>query len=382
MKKATRGKTPRPAAGRSAGFVPPYPPSWVDRLTAWVDRLPGPVWAYYAALAVVLCLATLGVQWGAGTYPVGTVRRSLIVGALISPYALALITFLDRSALAAMKTFRPAMRGDQGTFRHLTYILTTIPPRQAATGSLLVLLGGLSLVAAASVLVPIPEAASRLASLSLVERLAAGFRTIFEVGPAPASYLLTASVLILNWWTGGALVVHTIRRLGLVARIYRTYTNVDLFRQRPLYALSLLTAQTTVGGLLLVYVLASVPAYLSQPIGLVMVLLIVGLGLSSFAIPLVGVHRVLVQEKESKQESIADRLQVAGAELHDRIDRGHYRGMDELNKAIGGLEIEHRMVNAMPTWPWLPETFRTVLVAVFLPIMLWLMQYLLQKVLG
>lgn len=30
----------------------PYPPSWLDRLTAWVDRLPGPYWAYYFGLVL------------------------------------------------------------------------------------------------------------------------------------------------------------------------------------------------------------------------------------------------------------------------------------------------------------------------------------------
>ena len=27
----------------------PYPPSWVDRLMAWIDRLPGPPWLFYLA---------------------------------------------------------------------------------------------------------------------------------------------------------------------------------------------------------------------------------------------------------------------------------------------------------------------------------------------
>jgi hypothetical protein len=28
----------------------PYAPSWIDRLTAWVERLPGPSWLYYLGL--------------------------------------------------------------------------------------------------------------------------------------------------------------------------------------------------------------------------------------------------------------------------------------------------------------------------------------------
>ena len=38
-KRATKA---RATTGISSAFVPPYPPSWFDRLTGWVDRLPGP----------------------------------------------------------------------------------------------------------------------------------------------------------------------------------------------------------------------------------------------------------------------------------------------------------------------------------------------------
>jgi hypothetical protein len=30
----------------AGGAVLPYAPSWVDRMTDWVDRLPGPSWVF------------------------------------------------------------------------------------------------------------------------------------------------------------------------------------------------------------------------------------------------------------------------------------------------------------------------------------------------
>ena len=104
--------------------------------------------------------------------------------------------------------------------------------------------------------------------------------------------------------------------------------------------------------------------------------------LASFALPMVGVHHVLAGEKERLLEGIADRLHSAGDELHRRIDAGKYKGMDELNKALAGLEIERNMIVAMPTWPWHPETLRTLLAALLLPLVVWLTQILLQRVLG
>ena len=358
-------------------FVPPYAPSWVDRFTDWVDRLPGPPWAYYLAWAVVFFLLITGVQWSAGTYPVGTLKGSHAIAAFITPYAIGLIHYLDRIAGPAMQVFRPAMRGDESLHQHLTYVLTTLPPRSALTAGLALLIAGMIVAAGAAFLQP-----SAAAGSDAWMRLEVGFRILFEVGATPASYIVTLGFLVLNWWVGGTLVLHTVRRLSLVPRIYRRHTNVDLFRQGPLYALSRLTAQTMIGDLILLYALASVRTYISQPLGGGTITVFTTLALASFALPLVGVHRVLAGEKERLLEGIADRLHDAGQELHRRIQAGRYRGMDELNKALAGLEIQRNMIAAIPTWPWHPETLRTLLAALLLPLIVWLIQSVLQRLLG
>ncbi len=43
----------RRIANAPAAMPAPNPPSWVDRLEAWVDHLPGPAWLYYPGAAVV-----------------------------------------------------------------------------------------------------------------------------------------------------------------------------------------------------------------------------------------------------------------------------------------------------------------------------------------
>jgi len=107
--KRQRSSHPGPA---TPAFVPPYAASWVDRSTAWIDRLSGPAWAYYLVWGVVMYLLISAVQWSAGTYPLGTFSRVHAVGAFLAPYAIGLIHYLDRSARTAMKSFRPALRGD------------------------------------------------------------------------------------------------------------------------------------------------------------------------------------------------------------------------------------------------------------------------------
>lgn len=354
-------------------FVPPYPPSWIDRLTAWVDRKPGPSWAYYLAWGIVTYLVISAVQWDAATYPAGTFSRVHTVGAFLAAYAVGLIHYLDRSASAAMMTFRPALRGDDLLAAHLTYRLTAIPARLAlAVGFLSVIVGLVVAGGAALLLRPVAGPLG----------FAQGFQALFQIGPTPLSYTVTIVVLVMNWWAGGTLALHTIRRLTLVARIYRHHTTVDVLKQGPLYALSRLSAQTTIGATLVVYGLASIPVYVKQSVGALTLTVIILLAVASFALPLVGVHNVLASEKERLLEAIADRLHTAGAELHHRIDASAYRGMDELHRALAGLEIERNMIGAMPTWPWQPETLRTLLAALLLPLAVWLTQYILQKVLG
>ena len=380
---STRTRSHPPASGQRSVFAPPYYPSWVDRFTAFVDRLPGPPWAFYLGLGLTLLVVSVAAQWTAGTYSFEVVSRSHLIGAFLTPYALGMMHYLDRVAVTAIKSFRPALRGGEAVFQRLAYIFTTLPPRLAFSAGLLITLGGLALALGAAYFLPVSSSLSPVEggrdALSTLNR---GFVALFAVGPSPAAYGVTAALLVLNWWTGGALVLHTVRRLFLVARIYRRHTNVDLFRQAPLYALSRLTALTTIGSVLVVYGIATVPSYMATPFGGVTVALIVILAFASFTLPLVGIHRALAGEKDRLLEDISDRLRSAGDELHLRIDRKAYKGMDDLHKAMAGLEIERNMIGAMPTWPWQPDTLRTLLIALLLPVAVWVVQALLQRVLG
>ena len=377
MKAATRRSSKRPPA-----FVAPYPPGGVDRFTAWVARVPAGPWAFYLGGGLLLFVLATGVHWAAGTYPVGHLSRQHAIGAFLAPYAIGLIDYLDRSAALAMKSFAPALRGGGDSYQRLTYILTTFPPRFALVGGLAGLAAGLMLVLGAALLVPLPaDVAGSGSGRDLLALLSLGFAALFEIGRTPASYVATIAFLTLNWWAGGILALHTIRRLFLVARIYARHTEVNLFKQGPLYALSRLTAQTTIGAVLVVYAIASVPSYMTQPVGGITVALIALLAAASFLLPLLRVHSILGSEKERLLDGIANRLHNAGEELHRRIDLGTYRGMDERHKALAGLEIERNMIASMPTWPWQPETLRWVLAAMILPVLIWVIQLLLQRAL-
>ena len=70
------------------------------------------------------------------------------------------------------------------------------------------------------------------------------------------------------------------------------------------------------------------------------------------------------------------------AELHRRLDQAKITGMDDLHKALASLDLERAHLSRVPTWPWQPETLRGLVAALALPIVIWLIQYGLGRLLG
>ena len=114
---------------RNGDELQPYAPSWVDRFTDWVARLPGPSWPYYLGIGLVLFAVQTAVLWSEGAYPVGTFipAHGFIAGMM--PFFMALLRYLDDKADAALTSLRPALKASEKECIHLRYQLTTLPAR-------------------------------------------------------------------------------------------------------------------------------------------------------------------------------------------------------------------------------------------------------------
>ena len=121
-----------PNAGQA---LRPYPPSWVDHLTARVARLPLPAPIVYvlAGLAAMLLFALNDFLNGLGF--LAALRPFHIVFAVEPIYAIALIWFLDKQATQALEKIRPLLSCSQADYEVLRYRLTTIPPRATLAAS-------------------------------------------------------------------------------------------------------------------------------------------------------------------------------------------------------------------------------------------------------
>lgn len=354
-----------PNEKQSTGRVsppPPYAPGWINRLNAWVDRLPGPSWSFYLGLALVLMLVLALVPWIEGALSLGTLLPAQLFMPAMIILLLAMPHYLDNRSESALAAMRPILKANEEEYSRLRYEITTLPAwptllASLATVILILLLGAIG---------------GRESSLE-------------AFAPWPVSGNLVYLVYLIGFWNFGAFAYHTIHQLRVIHRIYIRHTRVNLFRLRPLYAFSSITALTAVTLAIITYGWQVLNPEGLQSLDMTtigLVFLITALALAAFVWPLLGIHRLLVEEKGRLQDECSDRLEAAIAELHRRLDGGELEGMAELNVALANLEIEHGALDRIPTWPWQPETPRLLITALALPLGLWILQYILQLLLG
>jgi hypothetical protein len=334
-----------------------YPPSWVDRLTDAVRRLPGPSLFYYLGAWLVLLALELGIKWADGTYPIGTVFPFHIVLTLNAVYVVALMHYLDNMAERALAHFRPAISVSDTEYARLRYELTTLPARPTLVASA---------IGAAWITIFLIVFAGNLLGEA-------------KVFTSPVATVLDVALLLIIWWSNGALVYHTIHQLQLVSRIY-SLARVNLFRLGPLYAFSALTARTAVGWLFITYAfIGSLPGLVNNAAVIGSVLGLTLLAVITFALPLLGIHGMLEAEKHRLLDEAGAQLELSILETHGHLDEHALDHVPALKTAMEYLLAEKEMLAKLPTWPWQPGTIGGLGAALILPIVLWAIQHVLER---
>jgi hypothetical protein len=330
----------------AAPFLVPYPPSWFDRLTHWIDQLPGSfVWPYLVVCLALLVLAAALLALEGETLSVGT-----LFAHSVPFYGFWLLHHLDHRAAVSLEEYRSAFTGDETALYDVRCRMTTLPARPALLVTLI--------AAALGVGISIPWGFG--AYFSLLDRLQ------FYASMAFA----------------GLYIYHSIRQLRLVRQLYATRTRVDLHNVSPLYAFSTLSAHTAIGGLLIIS-----GAVLITPEGLVGPFLPAAalfslMAVLAFLLPLMGLHRRLANAKDEELGEISRRWQLCIGEVYRRIDDGDLAAADHVNTTLSALERARTVVERVPTWPWRPDTLRGVMAALVLPVFLRLVQVGLERLLG
>jgi hypothetical protein len=94
-----------------------------------------------------------------------------------------------------------------------------------------------------------------------------------------------------------------------------------------------------------------------------------------FVWPLWGVHRLMQMEKGRALQETDLRFEAVLAKFNQLIDDDDYADAEALNGTIASMEIQHRRISSIPTWPWRPEVARIVLTAIASPLILMIVQY-------
>jgi hypothetical protein len=335
----------------------PYRPSWVDQLSAWVDRLSVPQWLCYLGLWLALVLLYSAVKWWDGAYPVGTFHRFHLLLTGTSVYAVALMHYLDHRARVALATFRPVLTLDVEGSAALLYRLTTLPARPTFW---------------VTILIGLWRGPYFLYHPDLFAQLKLGTSTV----------ALTVEIILfcLMWGAIGAFVYHTFHQLRAVNHIYSQCTRVNLFQLGPLYAFSHLTAATALGILFPGTIWAIAEQFTGFPLLLSETTLFFSLvALLTFLWPLRSAHAALAAAKQRHQDETGQRLANTFLELDRRVDAGEIGDLDQLKTAIDTLRTQQEVVAKISTWPWQLDTLRGVITAAALPLALWVIQRVLER---
>lgn len=337
----------------------PYPPSFVDRFMDWVERLPAPYWLTYLGLFILQGLMTHVLAWMAGSTPVFTFRPILLSYAVWLWGPLAIMTYLGSVSLEALSSFSLLLDVDEEKLDRLKYEFRVMPARSVILNGVLWFM------------------------IFLVISYAT--RDIYVVLDLGA--FLTVVVFLqglISFSVGSAIYYYSLRQLRLVNHTVKMVEQFSLFRIDPVYAFSRLTSQIGVSWMLLLSLtLLIIPMELVEGVSyLAMLALQVVLATAAFVLPLWFVHRRLVSEKRRLLAQLNRRVEVTFGQLHRYVDGNELGGVDQLNSAMTALGAERDVLNAIPTWPWRRGTLAGFMSVIALPIILSLIQRVLERWLG
>jgi hypothetical protein len=330
--------------------------SWIDRLQGLVDRAPIPWWAVYAVGFLLLQLAGHALRWADGSLPPGQLDpwRNPMFGAFFPAWTLAAMHGLDRVASRQLDTFRLALANDDDATveRHRT-ALVTLPARP---------------VALITVVAGVLPAALFVATANL--RSAAGL---------PA-WVLSGLLLAATTATGVLFMFHAVHQLAVVTRLHAR-AEVDLFRPQPLSAFSVLAARSGIAFLVLAWYAAGVrpDLVLANPVGAALVAGVVGCGLAAFVLPLVGLHERLAEAKGRLLDEADERLRRLVHDVWDGVDARATDRAEGIDRQLESVQRSRTIIADRPTWPWATPTLTGFVSAFVLPIAIWAVTFLVER---
>ena len=90
----------------------------------------------------------------------------------------------------------------------------------------------------------------------------------------------------------------------------------------------------------------------------------------------------LEMEKQRMLQTLDLSFDTAFSEFNTGLRDDDHATVERLNGVIASLEIQHKRVQSIPTWPWRPRTVGPLLTAIALPLVLQIIQFFVERALG
>jgi hypothetical protein len=335
----------------------PYPPSWIDRLTRWLDALRLPYLVVIVLIYLFFVFISHVLEWSSGGRPWWDFSYELFVYSLFTAEVLFFLRYIDLDAEIALEQFKPLLNLGEGEIEKLRYRMTVLPHRSVLIVTLLGIAFGVFMGYSTQVF--------------LSESFQLSIALIWDI-----TGFLIADVLALLF------VYRVVVQMRTANRLYASAAEFDLFNLNPVYALSTHTAKISFILVFMVYSnLLLAPGSIRIPSNLVTTVVISIIAFIAFLLPLRGVNRRLVGEKSNLLREINARIKEAYARLENDFDNSNFSDMDAIGRALANLQNQKSYIEAIPTWPWRPAALRGFLSAMVLPIVIWVIQQILDRLL-
>jgi hypothetical protein len=344
---------------KNTNEMPSYPPSFIDRFMRFFQRLSIPYWMTYLLLFILGSVINHVLAWIDGWLPVFTFNKLLLVFPLWQWGTLVAITYLNMASEGMLPSFRELLDIDDDMLEKLKYEFTTLPTRG-------VILSGVIWIFAYFTL-------TYLSYDTIYVQY--GFGNTFKV------FIFLEGLI--GYSTGSVIYYHSIRQLWLVSRTVKMIKQFNLFHLGPVYAFSHLTSRIGISWMFLLgLTLLLFPLDLAKGLSVSILGFQVVLALVAFILPLRFVYHHLVLEKRRLLGELNQQIELTVKRLHHSLDQDEVDEASQIANALMGLNSEREILMDISTWPWRTGTLTAFLSAVFLPIVLLLIQIVIQKWLG
>jgi hypothetical protein len=332
-----------------------YAPSFLDKFMDFIQRLPFPYWLTYLLLITLQGAIFHVLAWLDGWLPAYTLSMLLLLFPLWLWGPMAIMTYLNLTSQTALSKFSQLLDIDEDSLFNLKTEFTTMPNRG-------VIINGVVWAILYVLLIIINYDALRLF----------GFGNFF--------FALIILEGLISYSTGGAIYYHSLRQLTLVNRTVKMVRQFNLFNLDPIYALSRLTSRTGISWMLMLgLTLIMYPLEIARGATMILLAFQVVLALMAFVLPLQFVNQKLVVEKRRLLSGLNQRIESTLERLHLCIDENRLNELELIDKAIASLNTERSILKNIPTWPWSSGTLTGFLSAIGLPMILLLLQLMIQN---